>query len=225
MKTMLVGLLSAVLALVCYNIYDFINNRWFKRKDFMKTVADVNFSEEVGSFLWKISGGKVRQLLTYNKKGEEISGAGLEALGIKDTVLGQIKEGLPADYLAFITEFDKKKQHVGIIKSADKFAIVKTMQTQSPKNNMSNSKLISELRTLDKKYPFKISGAGQDWVELFFENLPEDTGGIVDTAKQLCPLSETSETMDEDLKTNRKLFLWWQEDREETSNLSRTEKK
>jgi len=121
---------------------------------------------------------------------------------------------LPAEYLTFVTEFDKKKQSAGIIKSKDKFAILKTMQTQSARYNLSTGRLIAELRSLDKKESFTINGAGQDWVELYYDKLPEDPELVLAEVKELCPEVSASPSWQEDFRSTRKLFLWWPEAKE-----------
>jgi len=215
MKTLVAGLMSALLALVGYQIYEWINNRWFKRKDFLKMAANLKFSEEMSSFLWDKAKSKIHQLVTTDKKGEEKLAGGLEIIGVTEERLKEIQAGLPQEYITFVTGFDKKGQNIGIIKSNDKFAILKTMQTHSDKYHVSNGRLINDLRALDKKAPFKISGAGEDWVELFFENVPEDIGYVLEKTGELFPAQANppeSAALVEELKTTQKLFLWWPTD-------------
>lgn len=231
MKTLITGFGSAILGLIGYYIYEWIHKNWFKRKDFFKTAEDVKFSEEVSSFLWKKAKSKLKQLVAYDKKGEEILAAGFEIVRINDQLLAEIQAGLSRDYISYISYFDTKTKNLAIIKGNDKFSILKTMQTHSEKYNVSNGKLINELRSLDKKVPFTITGAGFDWVELFFETLPSDIEAILTKATELCPLQEISQKSltsselstellpyEEELKTTRKLFLWWPMDKEENVN-------
>jgi len=217
MEKMIAGLTSALLALVGYYIYEWINYRWFKRKDFMKIAHGFQFSDEVSSFLWQRAKKKIRQLITYDRKQEPKFASGLEIVYIKDSLLKEVRANFPSrDYLIFSTHFDKKGQNIGIIKGTDPYLILKTMQTHGENQNLNTAKLISELKSLDKKYPFSISGAGSDWVELYFENLPEDINPIIEKAAALCPYPQgPSEAplevsaREEELKTTHKLFLGW----------------
>ncbi len=154
-------------------IYEWINNRWFKRKDFLKASSSFKFSDDVSAFLWKKAKAKIRQLVTVNKKGEAKLAAGFEMMGIKDEILEEIRKGLPGEYIIFITNFEKKKKNVGIIKGYDKFSILKTMQTSGEKYNISNGKLINDLKMLDKKFPFSIIGAGSDWWNLLLRHFAD----------------------------------------------------
>lgn len=212
MKTLIAGLMSALLALVGYQIYEWINKRWFKRKAFLKIAASLKFTEEVSSFLWDKAKGKIGQLYAIDKKGEESFTGGLEITGATEEKLTEIQAGLPQEYITFATGFDKKGQNIAIIKGIDKFAILKTMQTRSDKYHVSNGKLINDLRALDKKAPFKIAGAGEDWVELFFEKAPQDSGYVLEKAGELFPAPDSA-TLAEELKTTQRLFLWWPSDR------------
>lgn len=212
MKALIAGLMSAFLALVGYQIYEWINKRWFKRKDFLKTASNLKFSEEASSFLWNKTKAKIRQLVTIDKKGEERLSAGFEMLGISEEKLKEIQAGLPPEYITFVTDFYNKAQNIGIIKSNDKYAILKTMQTHSDKFHVSNAKLINDLRGLDKKAPFKITGAGEDWLELYFEKIPEDIAYVLGKTGELFPVQANSpepSVIAEELKTAGKLFLWW----------------
>ncbi len=212
MKTIIAGLMSALLALVGYNIYEWINKRWFKRKDFIKVAKDFKFSDEVSSFLWDKSKGKIQQMVSHNKKGEEKLAAGFVIIKLNEEKITEIRSGLSADYLTFIYDFDKNSKSLGIIKSYDKFSILKTVQTHSDHNNVSNGRLINDLKALDKKTPFTISGAGADWVELSFPALPEDVPFVISKAAELIPFAEGSPeltTLKEEFNSTHKLFLWW----------------
>lgn len=214
MKTIIAGLTSAMLALVGYYIYEWINKRWFrfKRKDYLKIAAGFKFSDEVTSFLWKKARPQIRQLVIYDRKDEAKFAAGFEITDIKEALLEEIKTSLPEGYLSFITFFDNKKKNLGIIKGHDQFLILKTMKTQSERYKITNAKLVSELKELDKKHPFTITGAGSDWVELSFEYLPQDLNHILEKTAELCPLQDISlqkSTLQEELTATQKLFLWW----------------
>jgi hypothetical protein len=218
MKTILAGFMSVFFALIGYSIYEWINKRWFKRKDFLQIAAGFKFSPEVSEFLWRTSKGKIRQLITIDKKGEPRLAAGFEMIGISDLIYRDIREGLYEGYIAFITDFDRKKRNLGIVKGNDKFSILKIMQTNGQKYLLGNSKLINELKGLDKKAPFSILGAGHNWVELEFESQTEDISLIMEKANELCPpeiLDMEVSPIEDELRTTNKIFLWWPEDNQD----------
>lgn len=210
MRAIIVGLISGVLALIGYSLYEYIKNRWirFKYKDFQNLVTYCNFSEEVSTYLWKNYRGKLGQLLSYNKKGEEVSAGGLEITGLNDNLLAALRENIPNDYLVFIADFDKKNKKIGIIKGYDKYLILKNMQTNGDSYNVSNGKLINELKIIDKTHPFSIIGAGYDWVELEFKSFSEDTVSREELTSLLERFHKLSLPQDISMEKNR-IFLWW----------------
>lgn len=224
MRIMVAGLISAILALIGYNIYEWISKRWLKSKQFKALANDFKFSQEVSSFIWGKAKTKLRQLVSYTKSGKEKVVSGFEIVGADDSLLADIRSGLPKDYLVFVCDFDKKKKSLGIIKGADKFSIIKIMQTNGENNNLTNAKLLSELRSLDKTQPFSITGAGYDWLELAFDALPEGSGSaegigfIIDKAVELSPpqdnLTEYRGRLEEELRATNSIFLWWPMKRE-----------
>lgn len=213
MKIILMGFMSAVLALIGYSIYEWIKIVWFKRKHYVKLVESLNFSEEVGSFLWDKDKRRINQLIYYDKNGIAKAPIGLLITKVSDTRVAEISAGLPKGYLSFICDFDQKNKDLAIIKGLDKYLILKTMQTHAEKSSLTNSNLIDELRKLDKICPFSIIGAGYDWVELAFETLPEDIGPLKKKLIALSPpsddLAEFSAEIEEELKTTNKIFLGW----------------
>jgi hypothetical protein len=93
------------------------------------------------------------------------------------------------------------------------------MQTNGDNFNLSNTKLISELRSIEKIAPFSIIGAGFDWLELAFTNLEASSGAdkicraIADRVMAIAPPQEDAAAyrgqLIEELKATQKLFLWW----------------
>ncbi len=228
MNKLLTGIWWALLALVGYSIYEWISGRWSRRKQFRTLVENFKIPEEISSFIWKKSKGKIGQLVGYDKDGEEKFVNGFEITKANDNLLADLRTGLPKNYLAFSCYFDKKIKNLGIIKSMDKYLILKTMQTNGEDYGLSNNKLINGLKIIEKKYPFSIIGAGNDWLELDFEALlvdalEEGIGPLLDKLIELGPpqddLAEYRFELKEELKTTNKIFFWWPAKPKSTENL------
>lgn len=227
MDKLLIGIRWVILALVGYSIYEWISGRWLRRKQFRTLVENLKFPEEVSSYIWKKSKGKIGQLVGYDKDGEEKFVNGLEITKANDNLLADLRTGLPKNYLAFICYFNKKIKNLGILKSTDKYLILKTMQTNGEDYGLSNHKLVNGLKIIDKKYPFSIIGAGNDWLELDFEALPDTSGEsiepLLDRLMELMPsqndLAECKIELEEELRTTNKIFFWWPAKSKNAENL------
>ncbi|HHV65604.1 MAG TPA: DUF4253 domain-containing protein [Peptococcaceae bacterium] len=219
MKIIITGFVWAMAALLGYYIYEWLRNKLVKGKHFKAMAEEFKFSEEVSNFIWEKAKHSVLQLLAYDKKGNEKYVHGFEIPKISDTFMQEIQAGLPRGYFTFICDFDQKHKRLGIIKGNEQYAILRTMQTNGENYNLSNGKLISELRSIEKIAPFSIIGAGFDWLELAFTKL-EESGevdkvcqAIVDKVMKIAPPQEDEaqfrKQLIEELKSTQKLFLWW----------------
>lgn len=134
-----------------------------------------------------------------------------------DEILLKLQTELkPFGCLAFISERESKKASVAIVKSLDQFDILKIQQTNGENYDISNNKVIYTLKEWHKQYPFTILGAGHDWAEVEFIEMPQNND-ILLLAKnvyEFCPDivdqgTESIEVLIEEMKKTRKMFFWW----------------
>jgi len=207
--------MSVFLALLGYNIYEFIKKKWFSfdRKQYLQLVDYLDYSPEVRDYLWRNFRAKLSPLSTYNKKAEPVSAGGLRIKAANDDDLAKIRENLPKEYLVFIADFDKKQKSVGIIKGYDKYLILKNMQTSGGDQQLTTGRLVNELKTLERSYPFSIIGANHDYVELEFHTVPEDIDSLLVKLQKICPeqLSDMEQVSaaKQEIQDTKRVFLWW----------------
>jgi hypothetical protein len=135
---------------------------------------------------------------------------------VDEVVLKLQTELKPLGCLAFISERESKKASVAIVKGHDQFDILRIQQTNGENYDISNNKVIYTLKEWHKQYPFTILGAGHDWVEVEFLELPQnkDILLLAQNVYEFCPdivdqETESIEVLIEEMKKTRKMFFWW----------------
>lgn len=134
-----------------------------------------------------------------------------------DEILLRLQTELkPFGCLAFISERGSKKASVAIVKSLDQFDILRIQQTNGENYDISNNKVIYTLKEWHKQYPFTILGAGHDWAEVEFIELPQNKNIplLAQNMYEFCPDivdqgTESIEVLIEEMKKTRKMFFWW----------------
>lgn len=133
-----------------------------------------------------------------------------------DEILLKLQTELkPFGCLAFISERGSKKASVAIVKGHDQFDILRIQQTNGENYDISNNKVIYTLKEMHKQYPFTILGAGHDWAEVKFIELPKNNDILLlKNVYEFCPDiadqgTENIEDLIEEMKKTRKMFFWW----------------
>ncbi|NLP44575.1 MAG: DUF4253 domain-containing protein [Peptococcaceae bacterium] len=215
MKILVFGIMSVFLALLGYNLYEFIKKKWFSfdRKQYLQLVNYWDYSTEVSDFLWHNFRSRLSPLSTFNKKAELVSAGGLKIKAVSEDDLSKLRENLPKEYLIFIADFDRKEKSIGIIKGYDKYLIPKSMQTSGGDQQLTTGRLINELKALEKAYPFSIIGANHDWVELEFHAVPDDLDSLIQKLQKICPDqfngNEQASAAKQEIQDKKRVFLWW----------------
>jgi hypothetical protein len=81
----------------------------------------------------------------------------------------------------------REGDEVVVLKTTDHFAIVRVRQTAGGNYNISNNKLVSTLRSWEKRCRFDVVGASDDWVALQFRSLPENLCAFAGEVYRFCP--------------------------------------
>ncbi|WP_299246802.1 DUF4253 domain-containing protein [uncultured Aquimarina sp.] len=118
-------------------------------------------------------------------------------------------------YLIFLSESGyKTPSTISIIKSTDKFDILKIQKTDGINFDIENEDVIKKLKDWDKIYGIEILGADYDWVDLTFNKDIKDISLFAKEVYDFCPdavdqgVGEISE-LERILKEEKRLFLWW----------------
>jgi len=119
-------------------------------------------------------------------------------------------------YVVFTSydSFGKDNDSIAILKTRDQFDILRTVGTASPDYDLYNKAIIATLYKWSLKYPFIITGAGQDWVQAEFIKQPADMEAFAKEVYAFCPDivdqgSGDIEALAKEMKDNNMLYLWW----------------
>lgn len=107
-----------------------------------------------------------------------------------------------------------KPDIVGILKSVDKYEILKQIQTDGINWDIDNDSLINLIKRFDKKYSLQLIGASGDWCEFKINKEPQNWLMLAKEAYKVCPDivdqgAQTVERLAEEMKKTKRLYFWW----------------
>jgi len=162
----------------------------------------------------------LHRMIGYDENGYQILGAGVVvsvSRGRTDSVLRSLRERLrPRKYLAFLIEINDaiKRDKIGVIRGTDQFDILQVMHTNGEDNDVSHEEVVERLRVWEKKNPFDIIGAENDWVEIQFRKVPSDLKALAEEVSDFSPdavdegAGSIADLMKEIAATKRLLLFW-----------------
>jgi Domain of unknown function (DUF4253) len=121
-------------------------------------------------------------------------------------------------YTIFLLEnnfdIDKKPDKIGILKTTDKYLVLKQIATNGINHDISNDSLITIIQQLDKKYSLELIGASGDWCEFIINHEPNDWNGFAKEVYKICPDvvdqgTGTIEILADEMKSTKRLYFWW----------------
>jgi hypothetical protein len=119
-------------------------------------------------------------------------------------------------YMAFIIEMNEaiRSDKIGILKGNDQYDVLRIMQTNGDDYDISNEDIIERLQEWEKRYPFAIIGAENDWVEIEFRAVPDDIRSFAQEVYDFCPDpvdqdAGSIEDLIKEIKATKRLLLWW----------------
>ena len=100
------------------------------------------------------------------------------------------------------------------LKAGDQFEIARLQWTNGISFNIDNAAVVEKLQEWDKRFGLDLVGAGFDWVEAEFVNLPEDMSAFAKEVYEFCPDSVDQgagsvQALAEDMKRANTVYLWW----------------
>jgi hypothetical protein len=162
----------------------------------------------------------LHRMIGYDEKGYQILAAGVVVSvprGRTESVLRSLRKKLrPRKYLAFLIEINNaiKTDKIGVIRGTDQFDILQVMHTNGEEDDVSHEEVVEQLQVWQKKTPFEIIGAENDWVEIEFRSVPTDLKALAEEVSDFCPdavdegAGSIAELMKEVAATKRLLLFW-----------------
>lgn len=104
--------------------------------------------------------------------------------------------------------------NVAVLKTTDKYNVLKQIQTDGINYGITNDSLISIIRTFDNKYSLELIGASGEWCEFVIHREPKDWIQFAKEVYKVCPDvvdqgTNTIEALAEEMKRTKVLYLWW----------------
>jgi hypothetical protein len=121
-------------------------------------------------------------------------------------------------YSIFLLEnnfnIDKRTDHIGVLKTADPYSVLKQIETNGANYNIDTDSLITIMREFDKKYSLELIGASGDWCEFIVHAEPKDWLVFAKEVYKVCPDvvdqgPGTVEALADELKKSKRLYFWW----------------
>ncbi len=179
--------------------------------------AKIGFDQETLLFIKQVSRGKIRQfeMVDENNQTVKVNGVLIDSPSInnQDIVFSLRFPLFLSGYLVFAAD-NYEARNVGVLKGNDQFEIVKVMNTNGINYGHNNEEVIIKLQKWMEKYPFDIIGAGIDWVEIEFREIPKDLNSFSKEVYDFCPDSVDQGAgsigrLEQSIKVSKRLFLWW----------------
>ncbi len=155
-------------------------------------------------------GGKTAAQLP---KGIVFEAGAEEALRLAAALDGKLQS---MGYLVFISEtnFGRKPDKVGVVKTDDQFDLLRLQGTNGLNYDLTPKAVIEKLQGWEKRFPFKITGCGMDWVQAEFMRPPDDMDAFAKEVYDFCPDvveqgTATVEALASEMKRANSLYLWW----------------
>lgn len=121
-------------------------------------------------------------------------------------------------YCIFLLEnnfnFDNKLDNIGVLKTTDKYAVLKQIATDGINYDITNDSLISIIKKFDRKYSLELIGASGDWCEFIIHNEPKNWTQFAKEAYKVCPDivdqgTTTIKALADEMKKTKRLYFWW----------------
>lgn len=121
-------------------------------------------------------------------------------------------------YSIFLLEnnfnIDNKPDYIGVLKTTDKYSILKQVATDGINWDINNDSLISIIKTFDKKYSLELIGASGDWCEFIIHNEPKSWIQFAKEVYEVCPDvvdqgTGNIQALADEMKRTKRLYFWW----------------
>ncbi|GAB2823962.1 hypothetical protein GCM10027043_26520 [Ferruginibacter profundus] len=109
---------------------------------------------------------------------------------------------------------DKQPDVLAILKTTDKYQVLKQLQTNGINWEIDNDSLLHLIKIFDAKYSLDLIGASGDWCEFRINREPQNWLTLAKEAYKVCPDivdqgAETVEKLAAEMKRTKRLYFWW----------------
>jgi Domain of unknown function (DUF4253) len=124
------------------------------------------------------------------------------------------KKGYTIFFLDRNFGINNKPDILGILKTTDKYQILRQVQTDGINWEIDNDSLLNLVKKFDKKYSLDLVGASGDWCEFIINKEPQNWLTLAKEAYKVCPDivdqgSGTVEKLAAEMKQTKRLYFWW----------------
>jgi len=107
-----------------------------------------------------------------------------------------------------------KLDYVGVLKTTDKYTVLKQVATDGINFEIANDSLITIIKKFDEKYSLELIGASGDWCEFVIHKEPSNWMEFANEVYKVCPDvvdqgTGTTEALAEEMKRTKRLYFWW----------------
>lgn len=125
-----------------------------------------------------------------------------------------IQELGPRGLLVFVTDRHDRHARIAVLRSADRYDVLRAVGTSAPNFDLDTAELIARLQALEARLSFEIRGASSSWVELLVNQPPADPSAVATELRDLCPdvVDQgvgSMEALGRGLTTDALITLWW----------------
>lgn len=109
---------------------------------------------------------------------------------------------------------NNKLDNIGILKTTDKYTVLKQIATDGINWDITNDSLISIIKTFDKKYSLELIGASGDWCEFIIHKEPKSWTRFAKEVYKVCPDvvdqgAGTVQALADEMQRTKRLYFWW----------------
>jgi hypothetical protein len=121
-------------------------------------------------------------------------------------------------YSIFLLEnnfnINNKLDHIGVLKTSDKYSVLKQIRTDGINFDITNDSLITIIKKFDENYSLELIGASGDWCEFVIHKEPSKWMEFANEVYKVCPDvvdqgTGTTEALAEEMKRTKRLYFWW----------------
>ena len=185
-----------------------------------RLAAQVGFDPDVLIAIREEARNVLHRLIGYDEKGFQILAPGVVVSvpqARTDAVLAAFRAKLrPRGYLAFRVEINDaiKSDKIGVIRGTDPYEILRIMSTNGDEDDISAEDIVDQLHVWEKRDPFEIIGADNDWVEIEFRTVPGDVKTLAEEVSDFSPDAiddgpGSVAALVRQIKATRRLLLRW----------------
>lgn len=121
-------------------------------------------------------------------------------------------------YSIFLLEnnfnIDNMKDRIGVLKTTDKYSVLRQIGTDGVNYEIDNDSLIHIIKRFDKSLSLQLIGASGDWCEFTINKDPSNWQTLADEVYKVCPDvvdqgTGTVEALANEMKSTGRLYFWW----------------